>query len=170
MGYTKASKTPAPHQGDEHEAGDRATGAPSQETSMYDPTMTAPMRDELIRAGVTSLESPEQVDQILGQPGTAMVVVNSVCGCAAANARPGAIMSLNHGTLPDKSVTVFAGVDRDAVNQARSYFRGFMPSSPSIALMKDGECVFMLQRHEIEGRDPNDIATRLTEAFDAHCA
>ena len=136
---------------------------------MYDPIMVAPMRDELTNAGLQSLADSAAVDKTLQQPGTTMVVVNSVCGCAAANARPGAIMALKHDKLPDNMVTVFAGVDRDATDRARSYFRGYMPSSPSIALMKDGECVFLLQRHEIEGRDPNDIANLLTTAFDTHC-
>ena len=137
---------------------------------MYDPVMVAPMRDELTRLGVTSLETTEAVDEVLGQPGTTTCVVNSVCGCAAANARPGVAMALKHGKQPDRTVTVFAGVDRDAVNRARGFFRGYMPSSPSIALIKDGEVAFMLQRHEIEGRSPEDIAARLTQAYDQHCA
>lgn len=138
---------------------------------MYDPMMTAPMRDDLTSAGVTSLESEQAVDELLGaNQGTQLVVVNSVCGCAAANARPGVKLAMKHGNLPDTIATVFAGVDREATNRARSYFKGFMPSSPSMALLKDGECVFMLQRHEIEGRAPEDIAGALTAAFDTHCA
>lgn len=138
---------------------------------MYDPMMTAPMREDLTTAGVSSLESEQAVDELLGaKQGTQLVVVNSVCGCAAANARPGVKLAMKHGTLPDTIATVFAGVDRDATNRARSYFKGFMPSSPSMALLKDGECVFMLQRHEIEGRAPEDIASALTAAFDEHCA
>jgi len=138
---------------------------------MYDPMMVAPMRDELIRVGVKSLETPAQVDEVLGDTGkTSLVFVNSVCGCAAANARPGVTLALKHDQQPDKVVTVFAGVDREATDRARSYFRGFMPSSPSIALLKNGEVAFMLQRHEIEGRSPEDIAHRLTAAFDEHCA
>lgn len=136
---------------------------------MYDPIMVAPMRDELIRAGVTSLESAERVDEALGGSGTTLVVVNSVCGCAAANARPGVLQTLQHSTQPDRVVTVFAGVDREAVDKARSYFKGYMPSSPSVGLIKDGECVFLLQRHEIEGRDPAEISKRLNEAIDSHC-
>jgi putative YphP/YqiW family bacilliredoxin len=97
------------------------------------------------------------------------VVVNSVCGCAAANARPGVVLAMRHGKRPDAVATVFAGVDREATERARSYFKGYMPSSPSMALLKDGQVVFMLQRHEIEGRDPQAIAQRLTEAFDKHC-
>jgi putative YphP/YqiW family bacilliredoxin len=138
---------------------------------MYDPVMVAPMRDELTRVGVRSLSSAEDVDSVLGRAqGTTLVVVNSVCGCAAANARPGVALAVRHATLPDDIVTVFAGVDPDATNRARSYFKGYMPSSPSMALIKDGECVFVLQRHEIEGRDPQAIAQRLTAAFDNHCA
>jgi putative YphP/YqiW family bacilliredoxin len=128
------------------------------------------MRDELTRVGVESLGSADEVDEALGtDKGTVLVVVNSVCGCAAANARPGVRLALKHGKLPDKMCTVFAGVDREATDRARRYFKGYMPSSPSMALIKDGQCVFMLQRHEIEGRDPQDIAARLTQAFDSHC-
>jgi putative YphP/YqiW family bacilliredoxin len=137
---------------------------------MYDPVMVAPMRDELTRVGVKSLPTAADVDKLLGeQQGTTMVVVNSVCGCAAANARPGVSLAVKHSKLPKNLATVFAGVDREATDRARSYFKGFMPSSPSIALLKDGQCVFMLQRHEIEGRDPQAIAKRLTEAFDKFC-
>jgi len=137
---------------------------------MYDPMMVAPMRDELTNAGVTSLGNPEEVDGVLKGPGTSLVVVNSVCGCAAANARPGVRQAMQHGKQPDNVVTVFAGVDREATDRARSYFKGYMPSSPSIALIKDGEVAFILQRHEIEGRSPEDISGRITEAYDAHCA
>ena len=137
---------------------------------MYDPIMTAPMRDELVHAGVRSLSTAAEVDAILSKKqGTAMVVVNSVCGCAAANARPGAILALRHGKKPAEVVTVFAGVDREATDRARSYFKGYMPSSPSIAIFKDGQIVFMLQRHEIEGRDPQAIARKLTDVFDKVC-
>jgi putative YphP/YqiW family bacilliredoxin len=137
---------------------------------MYDPIMVAPMRDELLKAGFKSLSSASDVDQVLGtRQGTALVVVNSVCGCAAANARPGAVLAMRHAKKPQAVATVFAGVDREATERARSYFKGYMPSSPSMALLKDGQVVFMLQRHEIEGRDPQAIAKRLTEAFDQHC-
>ncbi|MGQ0551997.1 MAG: BrxA/BrxB family bacilliredoxin [Planctomycetota bacterium] len=137
---------------------------------MYDPVMVAPMRDELTRVGVKSLANAAEVDAVLGRKqGTAMVVVNSVCGCAAANARPGVSLAVRHAKKPDALVTVFAGVDREATERARSYFKGYMPSSPSVALLKDGQCVFVLQRHEIEGRDPQAIAQRLTEAFDKYC-
>jgi len=138
---------------------------------MYDPMMTAPMRAELTSVGVTSLESAQAVDDVLGKnEQTTMVIVNSVCGCAAANARPAVSLTLKHGTQPDNFVTVFAGVDREATDRARSYMRGYMPSSPSIALLKGGEVAFMLQRHEIEGRGPDEIAGFLTQALDAHCA
>jgi len=137
---------------------------------MYDPVMVAPMRDELTRVGVKSLANAGEVDSVLGEKtGTTMVVVNSVCGCAAANARPGVALALKHPKLPKNVVTVFAGVDREAVDRARSYFKGYMPSSPSVALMKDGQCVFMLQRHEIEGRDPQAIARKLTDTFEKFC-
>jgi len=137
---------------------------------MYDPIMVAPMRDELVKAGVKSLSTAAEVDAVLApKQGTALVVVNSVCGCAAANARPGVILAMRHGRKPDAVTTVFAGVDREATDRARSYFKGYMPSSPSMALLKDGQVVFMLQRHEIEGRDPQTIAQRLTDAFDKNC-
>jgi putative YphP/YqiW family bacilliredoxin len=137
---------------------------------MYDPIMTAPMREELTRAGYKSLGTAAEVDAVLAsKQGTALVIVNSVCGCAAANARPGAILALRNAKRPNAAVTVFAGVDREAVDRARSYFKGYMPSSPSIALVKDGQCVFMLQRHEIEGRDPQAIAQKITTALDQHC-
>lgn len=136
---------------------------------MYDPVMVAPMRDELTRLGVQSLATAAEVDALFAQGGTTCVVVNSVCGCAAANARPGVALALKHATQPDHVATVFAGVDSDATQRARSYFKGYMPSSPSIALLKDGQVAFIMQRHEIEGRSPQDIAARLTSAFDQHC-
>jgi len=136
---------------------------------MYDPVMVQPMREELTRVGIEELRSAGDVDTAVTSPGTVMVVVNSVCGCAAANARPGVALALKHSKLPDRVTTVFAGVDREATDRARSYFTGYMPSSPSIAVLKDGELKFMLQRHEIEGRDPSQIASQLTSAFDAHC-
>lgn len=137
---------------------------------MYDTNMVAPMRNELTDSGVVSLETSEAVDEALGSgAGTQLVIVNSVCGCAAANARPGARLVLDHPKKPDLIATVFAGVDKEATDKARSYFTGYMPSSPSMALLKDGECVFMLQRHEIEGRAPEDIAGALGQAFEEHC-
>ncbi len=136
---------------------------------LYPPEMTEPMRQELTSLGVEDLRTPEQVDEALGTPGTVLVVVNSVCGCAAGGARPAVAIALGHSKLPDRVVTVFAGVDREAVERARSYFVGYPPSSPQMALLRDGKVVFMLQRHQIEGRDPHSIARDLTAAFDQFC-
>ena len=135
----------------------------------YPPEMTEPMREELIRLGVEDLRTPEQVDEALQSKGTVLVVVNSVCGCAAGGARPGVAKALKNEKLPQRIVTVFAGVDKPAVERARSYFKGYPPSSPQIALMKDGEVAFMLQRHDIEGRTADQIAADLTAAFDRFC-
>jgi putative YphP/YqiW family bacilliredoxin len=137
---------------------------------MYDPALVEPMRRELTDVGVEELRTMGEVDAILkDQKGTALVVVNSVCGCAASNARPGVAMAVQHGTLPDKITTVFAGQDLEATNHARSYFKGYFPTSPQIALMKDGEVAFMLERYDIEGRTAQDVAQRLVTAFDEHC-
>lgn len=135
----------------------------------YPPEMTEPMRDELVRLGVEDLRTPEQVEEALQGQGTVLVVVNSVCGCAAGGARPGVAKALKNEKLPQRIVTVFAGVDKTAVEKARSYFKGYPPSSPQIALMKDGEVAFMLQRHDIEGRTADQIASDLTAAFDRFC-
>jgi putative YphP/YqiW family bacilliredoxin len=138
---------------------------------MYPPELTAPMREELTQLGVEDLRTPADVDKALGEAkGSVLVVVNSVCGCAAGSARPGVAKALRHETRPDRAVTVFAGVDRDAAAKARGYFNGYQPSSPQIALMKDGEVVFMMERHQIEGRDAGMIARELTTAFDRFCA
>lgn len=138
---------------------------------MYDPAMTAPMREELTSLGVESLETPEAVDLALKDTkGTVLVVVNSVCGCAAGNARPSMALALQHATRPDRSTTVFAGVDKEAVAQAREYFGDLPPSSPSFVLMKDGQPVFAIPRLQVEGRTPEQIAESLTTAFDEHCA
>ena len=137
---------------------------------MYDPALVEPMRRELTDVGVEELRTMGEVDAILkDQKGTALVVVNSVCGCAASNARPGVAMAVQHGTLPDKITTVFAGQDLEATNHARSYFKGYFPTSPQIAMMKDGEVAFMLERYDIEGRTAQDVAQRLVTAFDEHC-
>ena len=137
---------------------------------MYDENLVRPMREELTRLGLRELCTPEEVDEVLGpKQGTALVVVNSVCGCAAGNARPAVALAVKHDKLPASMVTVFAGQDREATNRARGYFAQYMPSSPSMALLKDGQPVFMLQRHQIEGRDARDIASDLTSAFDKHC-
>jgi putative YphP/YqiW family bacilliredoxin len=138
---------------------------------MYPEYMLQPMREELTRLGVQELRTPEAVDALLQeQQGTALVVVNSVCGCAARNARPAIAMALSHAVTPAVSTTVFAGQDREATDRARSYFTGYAPSSPSIALFKDGDVVFMLERYQIEGRSAQQIAQDLTGAFDQYCA
>ncbi len=136
----------------------------------YPEMMVAPMRQELTRLGVEELRSVEAVDQAVKRPGTTMVVVNSVCGCAARNARPAIAAAMAHGIKPDHVTTVFAGQDLDATQRARGYFTGYAPSSPSIALLKDGQLVHMIERWQIEGRMAGEIATDLTAAFDKHCA
>jgi putative YphP/YqiW family bacilliredoxin len=136
---------------------------------MYPPELVKPMREELISIGFTELHTQQSVTEALSKEGTTLVVVNSVCGCAAANARPGARMSLQNDNKPDHLVTVFAGVDRDAVDAARAQMVPFPPSSPSMALFKNGELVHMLERHHIEGRQADMIAENLKGAFDEHC-
>lgn len=138
---------------------------------MYDEMIVAPMRQELARLGIQETKTAADVDAVLGEKkGTVLVVVNSVCGCAAGMARPGVAMAVRHGVLPDKMITVFAGNDREATARAREYFVGYRPSSPSIALIRDGEVVKMLERWNIEGRSPEQIAGELTAAFDQFCA
>jgi len=137
---------------------------------MYDEMIVAPMRQELTRLGIQETKTAAEVDAILGEKkGTVLVVVNSVCGCAAGMARPGVAMALRHNVLPERMITVFAGNDREATTRAREYFVGFRPSSPSIALIRDGEVVKMLERWNIEGRAPEQIASELTAAFDQFC-
>ena len=137
---------------------------------MYPEYMLQPMREELTRLGVQELRTADAVDALLQEhKGTALVVVNSVCGCAARNARPAIAMALANATKPEVSTTVFAGQDREATDRARSYFTGYAPSSPSIALFKDGDVVFMLERYRIEGRSAQEIAADLVQAFDTHC-
>lgn len=136
---------------------------------MYPADLVQPMRDELTTQGFQELQSPEEVDKFIQEKGTKLVVVNSVCGCAAANARPGAKASLDNSKTPEKLATVFAGVDGEATEKARSYMAPFPPSSPSIALFKDGELVHMLERHHIEGRPAEMIAENLKSAYDEHC-
>ena len=136
---------------------------------MYDPAMVQPMRDELTSIGVKELRTAAEVDAALATEGTTLVFVNSVCGCAAGGARPALRLALQGDVLPDNVVTVFAGMDREATQQAREHFHGFPPSSPQIALMQDGRVVHMLQRHHIEGRSPQMIAENLREAFETHC-
>ncbi|HJQ12461.1 MAG TPA: BrxA/BrxB family bacilliredoxin [Gemmatimonadaceae bacterium] len=137
---------------------------------MYDERFVTPMRRELTEIGVEEMRTPEEVDaKLKDAPGTTLVVVNSVCGCAARNARPAVAKAIQHDARPDKFTTVFAGQDVAAVQRARSYFTGYAPSSPQIALMKDGQVVYMLERHQIEGRSADDIARDLTRAFDKYC-
>ena len=137
---------------------------------MYPEIMVIPMREELTRAGIKEARTAEDVDSALAKPGTTMLVVNSICGCAAGKMRPGVRLALQNATVPDQSITVFAGQDREATERARSYFTGHIPSSPSIALIRDGKLVHMLDRSDIEHRDSSDIARELTRAFDEHCA
>jgi putative YphP/YqiW family bacilliredoxin len=130
-----------------------------------------PMREELEAVGATSLRTAQDVDrEFSGQKGTALLIVNSVCGCAAGGARPGVSAALQNNVIPDRIYTVFAGVDREATQQARSYITNFAPSSPSVALFKDGKVVFMLERHQIEGKYPDQIADELARAFSHHCS
>jgi putative YphP/YqiW family bacilliredoxin len=136
----------------------------------YPEMLIAPMRQELTRLGVKELKSADEVRETLeNKDGTTMVVVNSVCGCAARNARPAVAMALQHGKLPERVTTVFAGQDTDATAEARRHFLGYAPSSPSIALLKDGDVAFMLERHDIEGRSAQEIAQDLVNAFDRFC-
>lgn len=136
----------------------------------YSELMIRPMREELTRIGVEEMRTPADVEQTLDNSrGTVMVVVNSICGCAAGKARPGISRALQHNVRPDKVATVFAGADIEATEKARSYFTGYAPSSPSIALLKDGKLVWMLERRQIEGKDASDVANELTSAFDEHC-
>jgi bacilliredoxin len=137
----------------------------------YPEIMIRPMREELTRLGFHELRTPDQVDQTLqNSEGTMMVVVNSICGCAAGKARPGIAIALQHETKPDNLTTVFAGADIEATERARSYFTGYGPSSPSIAILKDGKLVHMMERHQIEGRDAYQIAHELTKVFDQYCS
>ena len=136
----------------------------------YPEELIKPMRDDLTRLGVRETRTPEEVDEAIRADGTTMVVVNSVCGCAAGKARPGIAMALGHSVKPDAIITVFAGADIEATERAREHFKGYPPSSPSIALMQNGEVVYMLERHQIEGREAPEIAAALTEAFDRLCA
>ena len=138
---------------------------------MYDERIVAPMRQELTRLGIEETRTAGEVDAVLGEKkGTVLVVVNSVCGCAAGMARPAVAMALESANRPDRMITVFAGNDREATARAREYFVGYRPSSPSIALLKDGQVVKMFERWQIEGREAHDVAAELTAAFDEHCA
>jgi len=137
---------------------------------MYPEYFVAPMREELTRHGVEEARTPDDVDRLLGpDSGTVLMVVNSVCGCAAGKARPGIALSLQHGVLPDKTATVFAGADVDATARLREILSGYPPSSPSVALFDNGKPVFMLPRHDIENREAPQIARALVDAYDRHC-
>jgi len=136
---------------------------------MYPAELVKPMREDLTNVGFEELHTTEAVEAAMAKEGTTLVVINSVCGCAAANARPGARMSLQNAKRPDHLVTTFAGVDKDATDKARSFMVPFPPSSPSMALFKDGELVHMLERHHIEGRPAELIAENLVDAFNEHC-
>ena len=136
---------------------------------MYPAELVKPMREDLTKVGFVELHTVEAVETAMTKKGTTLVVVNSVCGCAAANARPGARMSLQNAKRPDHLVTVFAGVDREATDKAREFMIPFPPSSPCMALFKDGELVHMLERHHIEGRPAELIADNLVDAYNTHC-
>ena len=136
----------------------------------YPEMLVRPMREELTRLGVEELKTAKDVEELMENPaGTTLLVVNSVCGCAARNARPAVAMALEHSPRPSQAATVFAGQDMEATAAARSYLHGYAPSSPSIALLKDGDVVFMLERHRIEGRMAEQIAEDLRDAFDRYC-
>lgn len=136
---------------------------------MYPEYLVAPMRQELTSVGFEDLKTAEEVDQAIKGEGTVLVMVNSVCGCAAANARPAAKIASQQEKKPDKFITVFAGVEKEAVDQARSFMIPYPPSSPAIALFKDGKLVHMIERHQIEGRPAQMIADNLIEAFEEYC-
>ena len=147
------------------------SGSPAAARSMYDERFLTPMRRDLTEVGFTELRTADDVDEALkDKPGTAMVLVNSVCGCAAGGARPALRMALQSDIKPDQVVTVFAGQDRDATEKARTYLLGYPPSSPQISILRDGKVVHMIQRHHIEGRTPEMIAEHLKEAFKVYCA
>ena len=138
---------------------------------MYPEIMVVPMREELTRLGIEELRGAADVDRVLsGHPGTTMVVVNSICGCAAGRMRPAVRLALQHQNIPNHIVSVFAGQDKEATERARSYFTGYPPSSPSLAILRDGKVTYMMQRYQIETRDAAAIAADLKAAFDQHCA
>ena len=137
---------------------------------MYPEIMVIPMREELTRAGIGEARNAADVDTALAQPGTTMVVVNSICGCAAGKMRPGVRLAMQHSATPDHSITVFAGQDREATERARNYFGGHPPTSPAIAILRDGQLVYLMQRSAIETSTAPAIAQELARAFDAYCA
>lgn len=138
---------------------------------MYPEIMVIPMREELTRLGIEELHTPEEVDQALkDRSGTTMVVVNSICGCAAGRMRPAVRMAMQHAAKPERSFSVFAGQEKEATDRARSYFTGYPPSSPSIAILRDGQLVYMMPRRDIESREAPAIAADLKAAFDQFCS
>ena len=138
---------------------------------MYPELMVIPMREELVRAGIKETRTAEDVDAVLAQPGTTLLIVNSICGCAAGKMRPGVRLALaNSAHLPDHKITVFAGQDREATERARSYFEGNPPTSPAVAILRDGKLVYLMQRFIIEQSTAQDIAAELVRAFDEFCA
>ena len=136
---------------------------------MYPELMVMPMREELTRLGIKETRTAEDVDKAIKRPGTTMVVVNSICGCAAGKMRPAVRAALQNTARPDHTITVFAGQDREATDTVRSYFTGYPPSSPSIGILQDGELVYMMQRSDIETSDPQTIALKLAQAFNQFC-
>ena len=137
---------------------------------MYPEIMVIPMREELTRLGIEELLTPDDVDRAVAQPGTALVIVNSICGCAAGRMRPAVRMALQNSTRPDRAYSVFAGQEKEATDRARGYFTGYPPSSPSVAILRDGQLVYMMQRRDIESREAPAIAADLKAAFDRLCA
>ena len=137
---------------------------------MYDEDLVKPMRDELVNIGFTEMRTEDEVNKVLGEKkGTALLVVNSVCGCSAGGARPGVALAITNEKKPEKLLTVFAGQDKEATTCAREYFAEYPPSSPAIVLMKEGKAVLMLQRTDIEGYSPQEIASKLVAGFEEHC-
>jgi putative YphP/YqiW family bacilliredoxin len=137
---------------------------------MYPELMVIPMREELTKAGVTEARTAADVDAAVAAPGTTLLVVNSICGCAAGKMRPGVRLALQNGIRPDHAVTVFAGQDREATERARSYFQGHPPTSPAIAILRDGQLIYLMQRSAIESSTAPAIAQELARAFDTYCA
>ena len=145
------------------------SGTPMAARTMYDERFLVPMRKDLTEVGFTELRTADEVDEAMQKPGTALVLVNSVCGCSARMARPAARIAVGHQTKPEHLYTVFAGQDAEATDQARGYFTGYPPSSPSMAIMRDGKLVWMMERWQIEGRPAEEIAEEVVAAFDEHC-
>ncbi len=151
-------------------AGSAIGSEESEESAMYPEVMIIPMREELTRAGIGEVRTAAEVDAAVAKPGTTMLVVNSICGCAAGKMRPGVRLAMQNGVKPDHAVAVFAGQDREATEKARSYFGGHPPTSPAVAILRDGKLVYLMQRSAIETSTAPAIAQELTRAFDAYCA